>query len=131
LSEAFCLSSRPSLPQAGYRFFTGDVEKAPDPKDLEMAMIETSFVSAQKMPERHKADDSALRDAAQKLEASFLAEMLEAAGVGEQIEGWGGGVGEDQFASFLRHAQAEEMSKHGGIGLAESLFNALKERSDA
>jgi flagellar protein FlgJ len=78
-----------------------------------------------------RGDESALREAARKLEASFLAEMLKAAGVGEQIESWGGGVGEDQFASFLRQAQADEMSKSGGIGLAESLFEALKERSNA
>ena len=75
-------------------------------------------------------NDAALREAAQKLEASFLAEMLKAVGVGEQIEGWGGGAGEEQFASFLRQAQAEEMAKTGGIGLAESLFEALKERMD-
>jgi Rod binding domain-containing protein len=56
--------------------------------------------------------------------------MLKAAGVGEQIEGWGGGVGEEQFASFLRQAQAEEMAKTGGIGLAEGLFEALKERTN-
>ena len=93
-------------------------------------MIETSLVPAPKVPERQRADESAIRDAAQKLEASFLAEMLKAAGVGEQIEGWGGGVGEEQFASFLRQAQADEMAKTGGIGLAEGLFEALKERAD-
>jgi Rod binding domain-containing protein len=95
-----------------------------------MAMIETSLVSALKVPEYPKADDSALRDAAEKLEANFLAEMLKAAGVGEQIDGWGGGIGEEQFASFLRQAQADEMAKTGGIGLAEGLFEALKERAD-
>jgi Rod binding domain-containing protein len=57
--------------------------------------------------------------------------MLKAAGVGEQAEGWGGGVGEDQFASFLRQAQADKMAATGGIGLAESLFEALKERANA
>lgn len=93
-------------------------------------MIETSLVSAPKVPERRSVDESAMRDAAQKLEANFLAEMLKAAGVGEQIEGWGGGVGEDQFASFLRQAQAEEMAKTGSIGLAQGLFEALKERAD-
>ena len=93
-------------------------------------MIETSLVSAPKAPTRPAPDESALREAARKLEASFLTEMLKAAGVGEQIEGWGGGIGEDQFASFLRRAQADEMSKSGGIGLAESLFEALKERAD-
>ena len=71
----------------------------------------------------------ALRDAANKLEAAFLAEMLKSAGMGESRESFGGGAGEDQFASFLRQAQAEKMVQAGGIGLAESLFEALKEQT--
>lgn len=75
--------------------------------------------------------DAALRQAAQKLEASFLAEMLKSAGFGEARDAFGGGAGEDQFASFLVDAQAEKMVEAGGIGLAEALFNALKDRQDA
>jgi len=74
--------------------------------------------------------DVALRDAAQKLEATFLAEMLKAAGLGESRSAFGGGAGEDQFSSFLVQAQAEEMVAAGGIGLAEALFDALKEREN-
>lgn len=76
------------------------------------------------------ARERALRDAAGKLEATFLAEMLKAAGLGKARSAFGGGAGEEQFASFLRQAQAEEMVKAGGIGLAESLYQALKERND-
>jgi len=72
--------------------------------------------------------DAALMQAAQKLEASFLAEMLKSAGFGESREAFGGGHGEDQFGSFLVDAQAEEMVAAGGIGLAEALFEALKDR---
>ena len=68
-----------------------------------------------------------LRKAAIDLEASFLAEMLKAAGLGESRDDFGGGAGEDQFSSFLVRAQAEQMAKAGGIGLAESLYHALKE----
>ena len=74
--------------------------------------------------------DRQLRDVAIELEATFLAEMLKHAGVGEAPGGFGGGVGEEQFASFLRLEQAREMSRQGGIGLAETLFHALKERQD-
>lgn len=74
------------------------------------------------------AEDQRLWDVAQKLEASFLSEMLKGAGFGKSRESFGGGVGEDQFGSFLRNAQAQEMVKRGGIGLAQSLFEALKER---
>lgn len=81
-------------------------------------------------PEAETPRDMALRAAARDLEASFLAEMLKAAGLGEARSSFGGGVGEERFTSFLREAQAREMVKTGGIGLAESLFQALKERDD-
>jgi len=74
--------------------------------------------------------DAALFEAAQQLESSFLEEMLKSAGFGAPRDAFGGGAGEDQFSSFLRQAQADEMVKAGGIGLAESLFDALKERAD-
>ncbi len=71
--------------------------------------------------------DAALFEVAQKLETVFLSEMLASAGFGEPRGSFGGGAGESQFASFLREAQAGEMVKRGGIGLAETLFHALKE----
>lgn len=71
-----------------------------------------------------------LLSVAQSLEASFLEEMLKIAGVGKTPESFGGGAGEDQFASFLRHEQAEQMTKAGGIGLAQALFDAMKEHID-
>lgn len=77
------------------------------------------------------AQDIALRRAAEAMEASFLAEMLKSAGVGAPRASFGGGIGEEQFASFLTEAHAAAIVERGGIGLAESLFNALKERSNA
>ncbi|WP_405108431.1 rod-binding protein [Phaeobacter sp. BS52] len=71
-----------------------------------------------------------LRKAAQELEATFLTEMLKSAGLGESRETMGGGAGEDQFSSFLVRAQAEQITKAGGVGLAESLYHALKEAQD-
>lgn len=68
-----------------------------------------------------------LRKAATQLEATFLAEMLKSAGLGESRESFGGGSGEDQFSTFLIRAQAEQMAQAGGIGLAESLYHSLKE----
>jgi hypothetical protein len=46
-------------------------------------------------------------------------------------EGFNGGIGEEQFQSFLRLEQARAMVGQGGIGLAENIFEALKERADA
>lgn len=75
-------------------------------------------------------DDARLLDAARKLEASFLAEMLKSAGLGATRGDFGGGAGEEHFSSFLIDAQAREMVEAGGIGLAQSLFEAMKARAD-
>ena len=82
------------------------------------------------LPRNTEQQDQDLRAAATELEANFLAEMLKAAGVGKTPEAFGGGSGEDQFASFLRLEQAREMASAGGIGLAQSLFEAMKERAN-
>lgn len=65
----------------------------------------------------------AAREASEKLEAAFLSEMLKSSGFAQSRSTFGGGVGEDQFASFLRDAQAREMVRAGGIGLA-AVFEA-------
>lgn len=78
-----------------------------------------------------KPEDERLWLLAQKLESTFLAEMLKHAGFGEAREEMGGGVGEEQFASFLREEHAAALVRRGGIGLAEHLFRNLKERADA
>lgn len=62
---------------------------------------------------------------AEELEAAFLSEMLGHAGVAPLAGSFGGGIGEEQFGSFLRDEQAKAMVRQGGIGLAESLFRAL------
>ncbi len=72
------------------------------------------------------AEDPA-RKAAMDLESTFLAEMLKSAGLGKARDSFGGGAGEDHFTSFLVEAQAKQMTKAGGIGLAESLYHALKD----
>lgn len=89
-----------------------------------------SNVTMRDQQNREGLQKDPLRLAAQQLEASFLAEMLKSAGFGNARAAFGGGVGEEQFASFLRQFQAENMVKAGGIGLAESLYEALKERQD-
>lgn len=66
-------------------------------------------------------------DAARKLEANFLAEMLKSTGLGEQDNSLSGGHGEDHFASFHRQAIADQMVKSGGIGLSEAFYRAIME----
>ena len=69
-----------------------------------------------------------MREAAIRLEAGFLAEMLKSTGVGLPPDAFGGGPGEEQFASVLRNAQANKMAEAGGIGLAEQIFEAMRSR---
>lgn len=70
--------------------------------------------------------DVALMNKAKEMEAAFLAEMLGHAGLdADSTSEFGGGTGEEQFASFLRQEQATMMVDRGGIGLAESLFRAM------
>jgi Rod binding domain-containing protein len=77
---------------------------------------------------KQAAPDARLRETSEKLEAQFLSEMLKHAGLGETESEFTGGVGEGQFASFLRDLQAEQMVKAGGIGLAETIYQSLKAR---
>lgn len=72
-----------------------------------------------------------LRQAAEQLESGFLAEFLKSAGFGETSASFGGGTGEDQFASFLRQAQADAMVKAGGIGLSDAIYASLLDRHHA
>ncbi|SFS87234.1 Rod binding protein [Sulfitobacter marinus] len=71
-----------------------------------------------------------LYETAQELEATFLAEMLKSAGFGEARDSFGGGAGEEQFGSFLLQQQAMQIVKAGGIGLTETLFQALRDKTD-
>lgn len=74
--------------------------------------------------------DPNLKEAADALEAGFLAEMLKFTSLGEGRSAFGGGPGESQFSSFLVRAQAEQIVQAGGIGLSDALYQALKERSN-
>ncbi|MDA3857236.1 MAG: rod-binding protein [Roseovarius sp.] len=76
------------------------------------------------------AQSTPMRTAAERLEASFLAEMLKSAGFGEQENSFSGSTGEDQFASFHREALALQMVRNGGIGLAEVFYQSLMEKTN-
>ena len=68
--------------------------------------------------------DPALWSLAQSLESTFLAEMLSHTDV-ETGSSFGGGIGENQFTSFLTKAHANAITEHGGIGLAQSIYESL------
>lgn len=93
-----------------------------------MSMIEplSTTPSPRQLPAMSN-EDRTLMKAARELEASFLAEMLKAAGLDKAASAFGGGVGEEQFSSFLRLEQSRAMVDAGGIGLAQVIFEAMKE----
>ncbi|QFU10302.1 flagellar rod assembly protein/muramidase FlgJ [Rhodobacteraceae bacterium THAF1] len=68
---------------------------------------------------------TAIRAAAENLEAAFLSEMMKSAGLGAMEGAFAGGAGEDQFASLMRQEQARMMVEGGGIGLAEHLVRSM------
>ncbi len=72
-----------------------------------------------------------LMEKAKALETAFLSEMLAHAGLDAQEGAFSGGIGEEQFASFLREAQARAIVDRGGIGLAETLFQSLVRKDHA
>lgn len=75
------------------------------------------------LPSHHPAGPpKQLVIAARQFEATFLAQMLEAAGAAKPADTFGGGIGENQFASFLLDAQAQRISQRGGVGIAEIII---------
>ena len=63
-----------------------------------------------------------IKKAAQDFETSFLSTMFQEMFKDVKTsEPFGGGQGEEMFQSFLTDAFAKQMSKAGGIGLADTI----------
>jgi Rod binding domain-containing protein len=67
-----------------------------------------------------------IKQTAQKFESSFLSVMMQ-----QMFEGvdtaapFGGGPGEAMFKSFMTDAMANQMTKAGGIGIADSVSREM------
>ena len=83
------------------------------------------FVTGVVTPTKTVTRNEKLWALARDLEASFLAEMMKAAGVGKPRDTLGGGAGEDQFTGFLVREFADATARAGGIGLRESIYRSL------
>lgn len=95
-----------------------------------IASTDTALRRVADAPDDAARREAALRKSAQDFEAAFLAEMLGRAGLSASRETFGGGEGEEAFASFLSRERAEKMAEAGGIGLAEHIYRALVARSE-
>lgn len=80
-------------------------------------------------PDANHLQNNRMWEAAKQLEATFLSEMLALGGLGNQENSFSGGIGEQNFSSFLRDEQARLMVERGGIGLAETFFRAMGEKN--
>lgn len=87
-----------------------------------MSEITRPSMDSARLPEQSKR----LMEVAHELEVSFLTEFLKYSEPSRENASFGGGVGEQQFGSFLRQEHARLMVQAGGIGLAEQLFNSLR-----
>jgi peptidoglycan hydrolase FlgJ len=80
-----------------------------------------------RLPSRPEQADADLHAAAEAFEATFLAEMLSHTGLNAMPAGFGGGAGEEAFSSLLTERHARLLAERGGIGLAERIFEVLKQ----
>lgn len=88
-------------------------------------MTDMQLTTGSAVPLHRPNDPQLLMSKAREMEAVFLTEMLAQGGLGTAPDSFGGGIGEEQFGSFLRAEQAKLMVARGGIGLAETLFRAM------
>ena len=67
-----------------------------------------------------------IKQTAQNFEATFLSSMMQEMFAGVQTSApFGGGPGEDMFRSFLTDAMAKQVTKAGGIGLAQAVQHEM------
>ena len=63
-----------------------------------------------------------IKETARKFEGQFLSIMLQQMFEGVEVSApFGGGPGESMFKSFMTDAMAQQMTKAGGIGIAETV----------
>jgi Rod binding domain-containing protein len=67
-----------------------------------------------------------IKDAARQFETQFLSQMLQHMFAGVSTDGpFGGGFGEEMFRSIMTEAMAKQMTKAGGIGLADKVQHEI------
>jgi Rod binding domain-containing protein len=93
--------------------------------------LPSSLVSGAPMrkPEQLSAqskDQQSARKAAEDFEQTFLTSMLESMFAGVKTSApFGGGHAEEQFQSVLLGEYAKDMSKSGGIGIADEIYREI------
>lgn len=128
----FCRAGRIIRP-IRYHLFTGQAHSDENPLQLENPVqpLPVTTLPAQPGNQTDAKRRELLMEKAKSLEAAFLSEMLSHAGLDAAEGAFSGGIGEEQFSSFLREAQAKAIVDRGGIGLAEQFFQSLVRKDHA
>lgn len=91
-------------------------------------MIDSITSAAASWPDAAALRKLAMKSAAKEFEAVFLAEMLSHTSLAETSDSFGGGHGETAFKSLLNRQWADQLTERGGIGLANTIYQALLTR---
>jgi len=71
--------------------------------------------------------DERIMEKAREFEAVFVAQMLKYSGMGDALSS-NSGFGGDAFSSMLLEQYAGKIVENGGFGLAERIYDQLRER---
>lgn len=104
-------------PSAASRaLFTAQAAQQQDPREAALAAGRT----------RGEAARQQAREAAVDFEAVFLSAMFQQMFAGLKTEApFGGGYGEEVFRDMLAEEYAKEVSRNGGIGLADHVYREI------
>ena len=117
------------FPAKPYDLFTGAGHDWGAPEAAEKPPMDVARIPLFQPPAvgREGQSEADLRKVASSFEAAFLAEMLQHTGLNAMPATFGGGAGEEAFSSMLTEQYAGLLSDRGGIGLAERIFEVLKQ----
>lgn len=91
--------------------------------------IQTFFATAQSGKAFSK---EAARKAAEDFEGVFVTELLDSMSKGLKTEGpFTGGQGEETYRGLLNEAMAKEISRHGGVGIADQVYREILKMQEA
>ena len=82
--------------------------------------------ASENTPGRAK-EEAKLKQACQQFEEMYLAQMFQQMRKSAQASGTGGGEQEEMFQGMLDNERAKAWSQEGGVGLANLLFQQMKQ----
>lgn len=91
------------------------------------AAFETVMDALQANPELTEIVDAELMETAKEFEAAFITQMLTFSGLGEAMVS-GEGEMASAFTGFFLESLASDMADVGAFGLADKLYDTLKDR---